>query len=137
MGLGLDWWECPFCKRLVYIGPVRVSADQELEVVDVSKLRAGAQSRVLHGLKAVFQVTAVSFDDFGIVFGCFLGSFVTEVVLCRRLFLHLGDSYKKTAQLWSWGLIKGWWLEDNWKEFFHVLSQPGFWILWADRHYHV
>ena len=44
VGLGLDWWECPFCKRLVYIGPVRVSADQELEVVDVSELRAGAQS---------------------------------------------------------------------------------------------
>ena len=137
MGLGLDWWKCPLCERLVYIGPVRVSADQELEVVDVSKLRAGAQSRVLHGLKAVFQVTAVSFDDFGIVFGCFLGSFVTERVLCRSLFLHLRDRYEKTRQLWSWGLIKGWWLEDNGEELFHVLGQPCFWILGADRHCNV
>ena len=137
MGLGLDWWKGALCERLVYVGPVRVSADQVLEVVYVSELGARTQGRVLHGVEAVFQVTAVSFDDVSVVLGCFLGSFVAELVLCWRLFLQLGGCYKNSAQHWSWGLIKVWWLEDSGKEFVHVVGQPGFGILRAGGHCNV
>jgi hypothetical protein len=89
MGLGLDWRKGSLGERLEDVGPVRMPANQVLDVVYMSELGAWAQGRVLHGLEAIFQVAAVSFDDCGIVLGSFLGSFVAEFVLCWRFFLQL------------------------------------------------
>jgi hypothetical protein len=97
MGLGLDWWKGVLSQRPEGIGPVRVPADQVLDIVDVSKLGLRAQSRVLHGIEAVFLVTSVSFDDFGVVLGCFLGPLVTESLLYLVF-----DGYQWFASGFSW-----------------------------------